>query len=223
MRNYITMKQSIFKSAFIAVVLPFGVLNAAEEEISITSYLADPGFEARRESGRQLNAEGTASINGWRATPINANAWTSVGYVTTAGTTLGDNRDAILPPQGSTYLRMLTVNSSDWLALQSPQFELKPGVTYAISFKIATDAEAPMERMDICLRDKSGERHGSQSHAIASLKPGWNTIVYRARYDGPPRTGWLEITGRRNKALKTGSLNIDDFKTPDKTAVAGSK
>lgn len=217
------MNQSIFKSALIAAVLSSGVLNAAEEEISIASYLGDPGFEARRESGRQLNAEGIASINGWRATPINANAWTSVGYVTTAGTTLGDNRDAILPPQGSTYLRMLTVNSIDWLALQSPQFELKPGTTYAISFKIATDAEVPMERVDVCLRDKSGDRYALQSYVIASLKPGWNTIVYRTRYDGPARTGWLEITGRRSKALKSGSLNIDDFKTPDKAAVAGSK
>lgn len=217
------MNQPNLKSTVFVAVLSFGALSAAAQEISIADYLGDPGFERRRESGRQLNAEGIANINGWRATPINANTWTSVGYVTVAGATLGDNRDAILPPEGNTYLRMLTVNSSDWLALQSPQFELKPGVTYAISFKVATDAESPMERLDICLRDKSGERHGLQSHMIASLKPGWNTIEYRTRYDGPPRTGWLEITGRRNKALKSGSLNIDDFKTPDKAAVTGSK
>lgn len=217
------MHHTLLKSVALVAAWTLGSLAAAAQEISLVDYLVDPGFEKHREFGRQLNAAGIAEINGWRATPANANAWTSVGYVNVAGTTLGDNRDAILPPEGSAYVRMLTINSSDWLTLQSPVFELKQGATYAISFKVATDAEEPMERLDICLRDKSGERHGLQSHPIASLKPGWNMIVYRTQYDGVTRPGWLEITGRRKKALKSGSLNIDDFKTPDKTTGTKSR
>lgn len=201
-------------AVFAISLMAFRVVRA--EEVLIADYLQDKGADSDHTSNQQLNATGTKDIHGWKAFPVDGNHWTSISYVDEGGKTLGDKRDAIAPAEGKSYLRMFTQNSSDWLTLQSPEFPLKQGATYLISFKIAADSQPPMSRLEVSLGDRKGGRYGLTSHDLLSLEPGWNTIIFRCEYDGPDQLGFLQLTGRRERTGKTGSLNIDDFKTPSK-------
>lgn len=193
--------------------LVFPALCAARD-VSLADHLPDPGFEESQTKTSQINARGVTSIGGWSATPANANFWTSVAYMTRGAQTLGDKRETIAPESGRGYLRMFTMNSSEWLSLTSPAFELKTGETYVVAFSISADSQPPMARLDVALRDMQGVRHGLKTFDLISIQPGWNTIVYRHRYTGPDQSGVLELMGRREKTGKTGALNIDNFRTP---------
>lgn len=184
------------------------------EDISIANYITDPGFEAPHDANAQINAPDIKELNGWSAAPLHGNFWTSVSYVNAGGKSLGDKRDAIKPAEGKSYLRMYTEKSSNWLALRTPTFPLKDDTTYVLSFKVATDTQPAMARVDVGLRDAKGTYHGLKSYELKDLGHEWSTIVYRFHYIGPDQVGALQITGRREDAGTTGVLNLDDFKTP---------
>ena len=211
------------KANFIPILLTMffaGLPGLKAGEVSIVEYLEDPGFEASHEAKQQINAPDVKELNGWNAIPAGGNFWTSVSYVDANGTSLGDNREAIKPAEGKSYLRMYTEKSSDWLALRTPMFELKNDSTYVISFKVAVDTQPVMARLDVGLRGAKGDYYGLKSYDLASLEPGWSTVVYRHHYTGPDQPGALQITGRREAAKTAGSLNFDDFKTPTENDVS---
>ncbi len=207
-----------------AALLSLGVLRARAQEVSIADIIPDPGFETAHQSNQQLNVSGAESVNGWRTTPMNGNAWTSISYVDANTKTPGDGQNAISPAEGGSYLRMYTKNSWDWLSLSTPTFPMVNGTAYVVSFKVAADAQFPMSKLSVGLRSKvTGVYYGLVSYDLTTLEPGWNTLVYRCLYDGPSEPGILQLTGRREKQDKIGSLNLDDFKTPSRDEKTSAK
>jgi hypothetical protein len=207
----------LFRSMFcLSVVgMAMGVMPTKAETVSIAKYIDDPGFETAHDPNQLINTSEQKAVNGWGGLPKDGNAWTSISYVDAGGKTLGDSQNAIDPAEGKSYLRMFTKNSWDWLSFTTSPFPLVSGTTYEIAFKVSTDREMPMSKLNIGLRDRvKGEYHGLTAYDLSTLEPGWNTIVYRWRYDGPNQAGVLQITGRREKADKVGSLNFDDFRVP---------
>ncbi len=218
----ILLRKRIFGFVLFVALSSLVAPQLRAEEIDIADSIADPSFESAHETNQQINAAGVKDVNGWRATPREGNFWTSISYVDEGSKTLGDKRDALLPAEGQSYLRMFSQNSSEWLSLQSPEFPLKQGEKYLISFKVAADSQPPMSRLDVSLSDRKGVQYGLKSYDLISLEPGWNTIVFSCDYQGPDQQGVLQLTGRRERIGKTGSLNFDDFKFPSKEEMENS-
>lgn len=219
------MRVCLGKIIFSLGVLAAGFIPAASaEEISLARHLTDPGFEAPHQATPQLNVVAGNPVNGWTATPAPANAWTSVSYVEAGGKTVGDERAALVPAEGKSYLRMFTYNSSDRLGLASPEFPLKQGSDYGVSFKVAGDSQPAMANLTLALAGADGTSYGEQKFDLLSLPAGWKTLTYRCRYDGPDQNGRLVLTANRDKG-NCGVLNIDNFTAPvkDEDSVAGAE
>lgn len=216
-RSYGSLPNGAIWVAVLLSVTFFGLSHGRANEVSIADSIEDPGFEAAHDANQKINVADVKVVNGWNGMPKESNAWTSVSYVDAGGKTLGDHRQAIPPAEGNSYLRMFTKKSWDWLSFTTGAFPLVNGTTYVLSFKVAADDEAPLSKLTVGIRDKvKGEYHGLTSYDLTGLDSGWHTIIYRYRYDGPDQPGALQVTGRREKSLESGSLNFDDFKTPSK-------
>ncbi len=200
-----------FFSCLLFALAAFLPLSA---EVFIADFLTDPGFEKPHEKHQQLNAKGSAGHNGWSAQPKDGNYWTSVNYMTEEGMAPGDRRKGIKPAEGESYMRMLTVKSSAWLALESPAFDLKNGETYSVAFQVARDNQPPMSRLEVSLYAK-GNAYQTRVYDLIRMEDGWNEIVYRVKYEGPDRKGTLRLVGRREDANANGSLCFDDFRRPN--------
>ncbi|WP_288612109.1 sugar-binding domain-containing protein [uncultured Victivallis sp.] len=188
-----------------------GIAWAAE--ISIAGFLPDPGFERKHEPNAQLNAEGVKEIHGWSARPEKGNPWTSVSYVDRGGRTLGERSPAIEPAEGNSYLRMFTFKSCSWLVLASPEFPVKKGNTYGVAFQVSADRSAPMAKMRLSL-EVNWKQYCTETYDLIRLEPGWNTVVYRAAYQGPDGMARLVIRCEREENATGGALNFDGFRAP---------
>ena len=173
------MKNLLPLSLLLFLCLPGG---AAEQ--SIADYLPDPGFEKAHAANAQLNAKGTKELNGWSAFPAGGNPWTSVSYVDRGGKTLGDRRPAIEPAEGKSYLRMFTFKSCSWLSLKSPEFPVRKGEIYSVTFQIAADSTTPMARMRLFL-ERGGKSYALQEYDLITLEDGTQATFYVA-YDAEP-------------------------------------
>ena len=188
-----------------------GIAWAAE--ISIAGFLPDPGFERKHEPNAQLNAEGVKEIHGWSARPEKGNPWTSVSYVDRGGRTLGERSPAIEPAEGNSYLRMFTFKSCSWLVLASPEFPVKKGNSYGVAFQVSADRSAPMAKMRLSL-EVNWKQYCTETYDLIRLEPGWNTVVYRAAYQGPDGMARLVIRCEREENATGGALNFDGFRAP---------
>lgn len=204
------------KNRLSIALLLFLCFSGGAAEQSIADYLPDPGFEKAHATNAQLNAKGTKELNGWSALPAGGNPWTSISYVDRGGKTLGDRRPALEPAEGKSCLRMFTFKSCSWLSLKSPEFPVRKGEIYSVTFQITADSTTPMARMRLFL-ERGGKSYAVQEYDLITLEDGWNTIVYRMKYDGPDGRARFVVNCLREKNATGGSLNLDDFRrvTPE--------
>lgn len=199
------------KKAGIAAMLLSLAAALGAAEISIASFLTDPGFEGKHGPTAQINAPGAGALNGWSAFPEKSNPWTFVGYVDKGGVTPADRIPALEPAEGNGYLRMFTFKSSSWLVLKSPEFPVKKGNVYSIAFDVAADRNAPMAKLQLFLEVKD-KRYCTVDYNLLQLKAGWNTLSYRVTYNGPDGNARLAVRGERESNASGGSLNFDRFR-----------
>lgn len=111
---------------------------------------------------------------------------------------------------------MFTFKSCSWLTLKSPEFPVKRGEIYSVTFQVSADSATPMAKMRLFL-EQGGKIHAMQEYDLITLEDGWNTIVYRMKYDGPDGRARFVVNCLREKNATGGSLNLDDFRrvTPE--------
>ena len=73
-----------------------------------------------------------------------------------------------------------------------------------------------MAKMRLFL-EQGGKIHAMQEYDLITLEDGWNTIVYRMKYDGPDGRARFVVNCLGEKNATGGSLNLDDFRrvTPE--------